>query len=174
MSDDERERLKRSWKEIDAMRDRSFGRPAPLPKGHGTLKGGQAKRYRAQLDRIFAGGGLPEEVMRQAPGLEKIEKTDRQKRIDALLAATTPTEIGQAVDELLAHDPMPEDTELLVKILAHPKGKHAEAALETLIEVLDRGRPTNAGLLKSRIQTLKVMFDEPEIERLADIALALL
>lgn len=175
MSDDEREKPKRSWREIDKMRDGSGGyRRAPLPTSHQTLKGGAAKRYRSQLDRIFAGGGIPDEIKRQAPSLASAEKSASQQRVDDVLRATSPDEIERAVDALLAAQPMPQDPELLVKILAHPKGAHAHEALSALLEVLERGRPANARLLKSRVQALKLTLDDPDIDVLADAALALL
>lgn len=174
MPDDERERPKRSWREIDRARDIKRERTAPLPGTQTTLKGGAAKRYRSQLDRIFAGGGLPDEVKRQAPGFENVEKTARQVLVDAVLAAIAPAEIEQAVDALLATEPMPTDPALLVKVLAHPKQAHAAAALASLLDTLENGRPQNANLLKSRVQSLKLIADDDEVKRLADCVLAML
>jgi hypothetical protein len=175
MSDDERERPKRSWREIDQMRDGSGGyKRAPLPNAGKTLKGGAAKRYRSQLDRMFSGGGIPEEVKRQAPSIGHVEKSARQQLLDDVVKATAPDEIGRAVDALLAAEPMPEDPDLLAKILAHPKGAHASEAVSALLEVLERGRPANARLLKSRVQSLKLTLEDPEFDDLADCALALL
>lgn len=175
MPDDERERPKRSWREADLNRDRAGGgRRAPKPTNQRTLKGGAAKRYMAQLDRVFSGGGLPEQLKQQAPNLGAFQKTEHRVRTDAVLAATSPSEIASAVDELLANHEMPEDAELLAKILAHPKGSHAQPALESLVEILDRGKPANALLLKTRLQSLKLTAEDDEIDRLADIALAML
>ena len=174
MSDDERERPKRSWREIDRARDIKHERTAPLPGAQTTLKGGAAKRYRSQLDRIFAGGSLPDEVKRQAPGFADVEKTAGQELFDALLAAISPAEIEQAVDALLATEPMPSDPALLVKILAHPKQAHAAEALASLLDTLENGRPGNANLLKSRVQSLKLLADDDEVKRLADCVLAVL
>jgi len=176
MSDDERERPKRRFSEMDKIRrDGSDGyRRAPLPTGRQTLKGGAAKRYRNQLDRIFSGGGIPEGIKQQAPSLVGVEKTEAQLHVDAVLKATSPDEIGSAVDALLAAQPMPQDANLLVKILAHPKGTHAREALDALLELLDKGKPGNARLLKSRVQALKLTLDDPDIDDLADCVLAML
>ena len=174
MSDDERQRPRRSWREIDRGRDLGGRRPGPAPTNQGTLKGGAAKRYRSQLDRIFAGGGLPDEIKRQAPSLEGLQASEAQLQVEAVLKASDPVELARAVDALLAVQPMPSDPELLVKILAHPKGTHARQALEQLLEVLESGRPPNARLLKTRLSTLKLLVDDDDVHHLADAALALL
>ncbi|MBN2358414.1 MAG: hypothetical protein JXR83_03115 [Deltaproteobacteria bacterium] len=174
MPDDESERPKRSWREIDRARDLKHERKAPLPSAQTTLKGTAAKRYRSQLDRIFAGGGLPDEIKRQAPGFADVEPTARQQLVDAVLAATSPAEIETAVDALLATEPMPGDPMLLVKILAHPKRAHAKPALASLLDALESGRPQNANLLKSRVQALRLVDDDDDLQRLADCVLALL
>lgn len=174
MSDDERERPRRSWREVDRGRDLGGRRPSAQPTNQGTLKGGAAKRYRSQLDRIFAGGGLPDEIKRQAPSMEGLQPSGPQLLIDAVLKAAEPAELGRAVDALLAAQPMPSDPELLVKILAHPKGAHARPALEQLLEVLEAGRPANARLLKTRVAALKLLVDDDDVHHLADAALALL
>lgn len=175
MSDDQ-ERPKRSWREVDMRKDRASGggRRSPSTQTHNTLKGGAAKRYMAQLDRMFQGGGIPEEVKRHAPAIGMPEKSALQQKRELVLAATTPAEIAASVDALLAEHEMPNDAELLAKILAHPQSKHVEAALNALVDVLDAGKPTNARLLKTRVQTLKLTIEDDDICRLADIALAML
>jgi hypothetical protein len=174
MSDDERERPRRSWREIDRGRDLGGRRPSPQPTNQGTLKGGAAKRYRSQLDRIFAGGGLPDGIKRQAPSLEGLQASAQQLQVEAVLKAASPEEIASTVDALLATQPMPSDPELLVKILAHPQGAHARPALETLLDLLEGGRPANARLLKTRVSALKLLVDDDDVHHLADAALALL
>jgi hypothetical protein len=174
MSDDEKERPKRSWREIDRMRDIKTSRTSPLPTTHSTLKGQAAKRYRSQLDRIFSGGGLPEEIKRQAPAVAvaPAEKSSRQIKIDAVLASVTPEEIATSVDAFLDDQPMPTDPELLAKILSHPKGLYSKPALEHLLETLENGKPTNARLLKTRVQSIKLIDDDEDVQHLATCALA--
>ncbi|MFH1811388.1 MAG: hypothetical protein ABIJ09_21790 [Pseudomonadota bacterium] len=157
---------------MDRGRDLGGQRKAPTPTTHATLKGGAAKRYRSQLDRIFAGGGLPDEIKRQAPSLAGLEASEQQLQIEAVLKASAPEEIQGAVDALLAAQPMPTDPELLVKILAHPQGTHARPALAQLLDTLEKGRPANARLLKTRVAALKLLVDDDDVRHLADAVLA--
>ena len=173
MSDDDRKQ-RRSWREIDRNRDVKSNRGAPAVGSEKTLKGQAAKRYRSQLDKIFAGGALPDSLRQQAPNMASMEKSERHLRAEAVLKASEPKEVQAAVAEMLAHDPMPSDPELLVKVLADSSGKHAISAIESLLEVLESGRPNNARLLKTRLQTLKLTTGDDDIDRLADCAIALL
>lgn len=180
MTRDNDERPRRSWREIDQMRDskRSGGggrsRGGGLSRS-GELRGQAAERYKGQLDRIFSGGGLPDEIIRNAPGLSELSKSESGERLDVLRAATTSKEIEKAVDDILQHDSLPRDADLLAKVLGHPRAKGAVPALELLLDIVQNdGQPENARLLKSKLQTLKLTADDDDVAELVDQLVPLL
>ena len=182
MPRDNDDRPKRSWSEIDKMRDGSrsrSGRGGGRGRGgvsrNGELRGQAAERYKAQLNSIFSGGGVPEEIKRNAPGLAGLEKTEDHERLDAVRKANSPKEIQKAVDAMLAGQDMPQDPEILIKVLAHPRARGAEQALIKLKDLIAaQGKPENARLFKTKLQTLKLTADDDDVNLLVDEILPLL
>ena len=180
MPRDNDDRPRRSWSEIDKMRDgsrsagnRGGGRGGVSKKGE--LRGQAAERYKAQLNSIFSGGGVPDEIMRNAPGLEGLGKTEGHERLDAVRKATSPKDIQKAVDALLAEQDLPREPDVLIKVLAHPRARGAEQALNKLLEYIEAsGKPENARLFKTKLQTLKLTADDDDVSELCDKILPLL
>jgi hypothetical protein len=77
---DDRERPKRSWREIDQMRDRSSPRSPAGDKSGGLPKQVSQKSYRAALDRLFETGGIAKLVADQ----------EQQKRLEEEKAQEQP------------------------------------------------------------------------------------
>src|SRR5687768_707422 len=98
--DDGGDRPKKSWSEIDKMRDKSSHRRDERPGGsQKRLESSQAYRsYKSQLDKIFDGGGLPDALK------SKLEETGvgaeakvRKEKAAAIKEATAPKAIREAV-----------------------------------------------------------------------------
>jgi len=174
--DDDGDRPKKSWREIDAQRDRAGGARKPAaPAGDRPFGGGKhgearSKTYRSQLDRLFQSGGIGKLVTEQdksaAPGSLGGEES-RSKRLAAVAAAVGPADITKAVDAYLdAHD-WPEELEFLSAALEHRSEDVVREALTRLGPALAAGKPRRAATLSGRLRSLEELADDPEIRRQA-------
>lgn len=131
------------------------------PRGKGES---QAYRsYKSKLDRLFDG----EIKLPQATVVEVVRKEEPAKKADAappspvaaeplspkeqLKAAETPDAIAAATRACLAAGGLPNDTELLGKVLLLTDEALFLAGLEALLDAMERGRPKNAKVIVARI-----------------------
>jgi hypothetical protein len=156
---------KRSWKEIDAKRDgartdsRRDDRGPPRQKGESP----HYRNYKSKLDKLFdgqikMGETTAVEVVRPKeepkastplPPMASAPATPRER----LKAATDDAAIVAATKELLPN--LPLDNELLLKVLSQDADPNLYlAALETLLDALEKGRPKNAKLIVARIDVI--------------------
>jgi len=172
--DDDGDRPKKSWREIDAQRDRAGGERRPAaPPGERPFGGGKrgearGKTYRAQLDRLFESGGigkLLDEKERARQGGTGEES--RPKRLAAVLAAVGPADITRAIDAYLKQDGWPEDLEFLSAALEHRSDAIVREALARLAPALAAGKPRRSATLAGRLRTLEELADDPEVLRQA-------
>ncbi len=166
---DDRER--RSWREIDRMRDGTGGgdKPKREPKGRAT----GYSRYKSELNRLFDMGkasGHVSHVMRKAkdtaPGEEGDGGGGRAELVRRCRMAEDAGELVAAVDALLETGPLPDDVELLLRVVDHPKEAVKLDALER-IERLIRRKP-----LKRKaafVQRLYGLEHEAEDRALRDV-----
>jgi 2-succinyl-5-enolpyruvyl-6-hydroxy-3-cyclohexene-1-carboxylate synthase len=175
MSDDKPPREKKSWREIDASRDRSGAKRAP-PSGEGG--GGKradraSKQYRAALDALFDKGNK-EGFQRVAEVLGKGEPAAKQAAAPAddegrralhqkVIAAIGRSEVSRALDRYLAKYPLPDDWELLEQALDHEDPARVEEALAKAEELLAREKPRRARTLIGKLRFLEEAGDRPEL-----------
>ena len=125
--------------------------------GHGSGRKGRREerqptgtgysRYKSQLDRLFESGkagGHVAEVMKRAkasaPAVDGSEGNDdgRAELVRACRLAEDPREFREAVDRLTEAGPLPDDVELLLRVVAHPREEVALDALERIERLMLR------------------------------------
>ena len=144
MPDDDRERPRKSWREIDAQRDRS-SQTTPRGREDKPRPGQRSqKSYRAALDRLFESGGvgklLEGAAAKPAPPDEATETRAKlaAKGCDLVVANQVGgPEGGFATDDnrvtLVTADGLAE--------LEGSKDRLADAILDRIVPVLDARRP---------------------------------
>ena len=163
MAGDDSDRPKKSWREIDAAKDRSLHRRDDRPKmGGKAQQRSQAAQhqYRAALDKLFEGGGasggwskvLPE--MPQDPASE-----GRQELLRAVRAATGRAAVEAAVTALLGRFELPDDPDVLSQVLLHGDDGVVRSALGKLDALVPLRAAAGKAVLRTRLRTLE---DDPD------------
>jgi hypothetical protein len=168
--DDDRERPKKSWREIDQMRDHSTHRKEPRP-GEGPARRGehsQAYRaYKSQLTKLFDGGGaLPDALQKQLEEKGVAEDASRKKTMtDAIIQATTPVSVVAALAAYKAEYGFPEHEEALSKLLDLTDEAILLDTIRTVSTLKVAGRLRRSNALKARLKTVQMTVDAPEVQR---------
>jgi hypothetical protein len=165
MSDD-RDRPKRSWKEIDQMRDGSRRRD---DRPQGPKRGPRSqKSYRAALDRAFSSGAVGQLV--KDKDIESGEELDeaKAKLLRAILDAEDRPTITKAVDAYLAaYESFPADPDVLAKVVQHKNPTRQLEAMEQLEPLLDERAPKRVRALIGHLKLIRDTADDPELETIA-------
>jgi hypothetical protein len=165
MSGDDRDRPKKSWREIDASKDRSSHRKDDRPKA-GTRAAQRSSaaqaQYRSALDKLFDGGGAAPGSgwSKVLPEMPKDPATEgRQELIRAVRTATGRAQVVKAVAALLEKFPLPDDPDVLAQVILHDDDEIVRTALEKLDALLPLRTPSGKAVLGTRLRTLE---DDPD------------
>ncbi|MCB9558268.1 MAG: hypothetical protein H6707_19280 [Deltaproteobacteria bacterium] len=164
MSDD---RPKRSWREIDQMRDGSRGggqreRTQLDPRRQGT--------YRAKLDRLFSSGKIGD-LVQERIGDAADDDPLRSKLLAAIASAEGRGPISKAVDAYLKEHPLPRDVDVLVKVLQHRDEDRQLEAIALLEEICAEEAPKRARSLIGQLKLIRDTGDDPELRQRAEALL---
>jgi hypothetical protein len=185
MGERDRDRPKKSWRDVDAGRDRAGG-----TKPRQDHPGGQAgaerasKQHRAALDELFAKGEVGKlaeklaQPTRQPPGLVDMPKAkaahvepakpvaEDPKSIlrKKILAAIGREEISRAVDRFVKPHGMPEDFEVLEQALEHTKPERIAEALTVLDKMLGREKPKRSKTLAGKLRFIEETSDDTDLK----------
>jgi hypothetical protein len=171
--DDDRDRPRKSWREIDAKRDRSSQTSSRDRDGAKPGKGQQRaqKSYRAALDRLFETGGVAKLLEGAAgkPAAPDEATETRAKLVAKVVAALGPDEVTRAVDGYLAKYPAPpEDFEFLGAMLQHREEPRVAEAMQALTALLDAGlKPKRPRAIAAHLRMIEEVGDEPALRRSA-------
>jgi hypothetical protein len=167
VSDD---RPKKSWREIDAGRDRSGGR-APkrdpdAPSRAKLEKSAAYSKYKANLDKLFTPGGnaLPES-MREKLGPTSPEAQDKRKALDALKATPNEETLAAALEKEVE---LPDDARLLLGLLDIKNEALLVPVLRRLLAIIESGKKPNRMLALQKIDALKNRASEDDVLALCD------
>jgi hypothetical protein len=165
MSDD---RPKKSWKEIDAQRDRSGGStkrrdPEEFAKEKASKSAAYSK-YKSQLDQLFKPGGteLPQQMK------EKLAPATDEQKLNKEAAETlraNPNEQSLAY-YLSTGQPLPEDPRLLTGLLDVKNEELLREVLKALLLLVEAGKKPNRMLLIQRLEALKNWIEGDETKTL--------
>jgi hypothetical protein len=172
--DDDRDRPRKSWREIDAQRDRSNHSAGRDRRDDRPRKSQPSqKTYRAALDRLFESGGLGKLLEKQSgpqPAAPADEAADTRARLMARVRdALGPDDVTKAVDAYLAKfTTPPEDFEFLGTMLQHRAAPRVAEAMEALRGLLDRGlKPKRPRAIAAQLRMIEEVGDDPELTRAA-------
>jgi hypothetical protein len=166
---DDGDRPKRSWREIDKGRDRGFSRSRSKEarEQERVERSPFYEQYKAKVARMFEGGEMPD-ILR-----EKLDPTGALKARDDLLRKIkkVSTEDRKAWAELVTqfvdkHE-LPEDAYLLVDFLDHPKDRVVEKSLDQLDKMIDSGALSATKGPKSidqRLLSLELTGTDPDVQ----------
>lgn len=166
MSDD---RPRKSWRDIDKMRDKSRHRDdRDGPVGLGPRGQRSQKSYRAALDRLFESGRIGELVDQKSPGSEKPSRENRIKLMRQVRDAVGRDEVTRAVDRLVDAFGLPDDWDVLVRVLEHREAPRQLQAMERMDALLEQdARPRRTGALLGQLKMIRDFSGDPDLEDLA-------
>jgi len=167
--DGDEERPKRSWREVDKMRDKGFSRAkARDERSQEKLSRSPVyEQYKAKVSRMFSGGELPDMLR------EKLDPSGEIKARDALLkkikqVATEDRKAwAEAVGDFVQKFEMPEDAYLLVDWLDHPRDPVVERSIARLEELAAAGQLSGTKCPKSidqRLRSLELTGTDPDLQ----------
>ena len=155
--------------------DKRDGRPAPnrvmsSPRARTTTRSDDqaSADHRRKLEAMFSGGGTvsspsAQNGMPTARG-ERVFASPRKSigrspseyriRLERLRIAREPEEIKEAADLFLLHHQLPDDLDVLLKVLQHPSEKILREAMGQVSSLLIQGRVANSVLLNDRLGEL--------------------
>jgi hypothetical protein len=180
------DRPKKSWREIDAQRDRSGGsRPRESFADRIDKKQQMSsKQYRAALDALFEKGGLQKVVeqlqppppqspaqapmaQRSAPEPEAARPTKANEEKLALrkklLEAIGRDVVSRAWNAYVKQCGMPEDFELLEQGLEHNKNDVIAETMTALELLLEREKPRRSKNLSAKLRFIEETIGNTEL-----------
>ena len=164
---DDADREKRSWRDIDKMRDGS--RHAPDGRGAPGEKKARATaaygKYKSELNKLFDKGGLAEkfkDVLGEGDG------SAQTKDLKALRAAEGPAFFALLASYMATHG-MPVAVDVLARATTAEDLAIVKGAVKTLAEhAADARIPGRAAMLE-RLRTLCMTARDPELDALVEM-----
>lgn len=163
------DRPRKSWKEIDRARDGSGhrdDRDRPSPGGPRRTQRSQ-KSYRAALDRLFDSGKIGALMPKDGETAGAEGDAGRTTLLRQLEAAEGRDAITKAVDAFVRSYALPDDVDLLTKVLEHRDPQQQLTALRALLRMTEGDRPRRTRGLVGKLKLIREMADDPEIADLA-------
>jgi hypothetical protein len=164
-SNDDGDKPRRTWREIDKNRNKSsHTRLTSSDRDRDRFEKSTAySRYKQNLEKVFSGGELSESMR------DRLDPTGSGKARDALLKKVREAEdtksFAEAIDALLAQGDFPDDPYLLDRSLDHPKPPVVLKALAQLAALSADGKLAKPpASLKQRLASLELTHDDPEVQ----------
>ena len=166
MSDDDRPRPKKSWREIDKMRDGTGGgsrrRDAHERERFESSTG--YTKYKNNLERLFSGGAPLPEHLRGAQDEAEVARDEERKKLYAIEDGKA---FHAAASEYLKKNPLPDDPRLLDRLLGHPDDEVVEKSLTRLEELHKAGTLKVPPALTQRLASVEIDSGDPKLRRRA-------
>jgi len=168
VTDDEKPKRTKSWREIDKMRDHSGG--SSRRDSHERERFEQSTgytKYKTNLDRLFSGGGaaLPEHLRQNTDPTDAVAEKDEERK--KLYAIEDSKVFYAAATEFLKTHELPDDPRILDRLLMHPDEKILEKALARLEELHKAGTLKVPPALVQRLSSVEIDSGDPKIRRRA-------
>ena len=165
MKDDDRPRQKKSWREIDKMRDRSGGSTRRDQRERDSFERSTGyTKYKTNLERLFSGGApLPDHLKGKTGEGDEAGDEERKK----LFAIEDPKAFYAAATEYLKANELPSDPRLLDRLLGHPDEDTVEKALGRLEELHKAGTLKAPPALPNRLASVELDSGDPKIRKRA-------
>jgi hypothetical protein len=165
VTDDEKPKRTKSWREIDKMRDRSGGSTRRDSRERERFESSTGyTKYKTNLERLFSGGAQLPEHLRGAQDQAEAERDEERKK---LYAIEDPKAFYAAASEFLRKNALPDDARLLDRLLGHPDEDVMEKALTRLEELHKAGSLKVPPALTQRLASVEIDSGDPRIRKRA-------
>ena len=166
MASEDDDRPKRSWREIDAMREKSGQRRDERASPSGRGERSQAYRsYKTQLNRLFDGGALPEALGGKLEESGIAREAKQKKELAAVVvAAKSTTAMQSALAQYQAAFGPPDEEEVLATLLGTDNEAMVLEAIAGIGRLQSDGRLKRGASLKARIKTAQMTVDSPRVK----------
>ena len=166
---------KPSWRERDRRNDSSAHRRDERPSG-GRRRNNRVESataaYKRKLDAFFDQGVVPEHLKDKLPAGESEGPSERQKHIRAIRSSKTGRALEKAVDALRKDFGLPDDMEILLRVLEHSKDPVLLDAITRIEAYIETGQQVpKKKLFAQRLAGLEYSSFDPRVQRKA-VALA--
>ena len=167
MTDDEKPKRTKSWREIDKMRDRGGSSRRDSRERETFQQSTGYTKYKTNLERLFSGGGasLPEHLREKTDPTGEISAKDEERK--KLYAIEDPKAFYAAASEFLKANELPDDPRLLDRLLMHPDEEILEKALTRLEELHRAGTLKVPPALNQRLASVEIDSGDPRIRKRA-------
>jgi hypothetical protein len=168
VTDDEKPKRTKSWREIDKMRDRSGGSPRRNDRERERFENSTGyTKYKTNLDRLFSGGGatLPEHLREKTDPTGAIAEKDEERK--KLYAIEDSKAFYAAASEFLKKNDLPDDPRILDRLLMHPDEEILEQALGRLEALHRAGTLKVPPALTQRLASVEIDSGDPKIRKRA-------
>ncbi len=178
----ERDRPKKSWRDIDRSRDRSVHRREAEERARRqqeTARANAAQReYRNALEALFAPkteeaqpAPLPKTAARivlpPAPNTDP-KHAERRRLLAKLASAAGPASISRIADDFFAQGfDLPDDQEIYLQMLEHVDEARVRDAIGALTRLLAGELPKRKPVLEQRLRRIEEHAEEPETREAA-------
>jgi len=161
-----------SWRDRDRRNDQSQHRRGERPGGGrgGPRVESATAAYKRKLDKFFDEGVVPEHLKDKLPAAGGVDEgpSERQQFIRTIRKAKTGRELEKAVDALRRDFGLPEDMEILLRVLEHSKDPVLLDALGLIEAHIDSGQQVpKKKLFAQRLAGLEYSSFDPRVQRKA-------
>jgi len=162
-----------SWRDLDRKRDQSAHRRDERPgRGRSPRVESATAAYKRKLDAFFDQGVVPEHLKDKLPAGADEGPGPRQVLLRDIRDAKTARALEKAVDTLRRDFGLPDDMEILLRVLEHSKDPVLLEALELIEAYIESGQqvPRKQRFVQ-RLKGLEFSSFDPRVQRKA-VALA--
>ncbi len=159
---------KKSWRDIDKGKDGSAHRRVERP-GSDPYSRKTNKSYRAELDQFFDKGVVSNRIQgvikESGNGPEKPNESNQAKikLIRKVRQAETFDGFVNAVNELRTTFGLPNDADVLTRVLEHPDNSAVVEALDALCGMSKRLKLIDIKAISARLDTLEAVSDDSAV-----------
>lgn len=158
----------KSWRDTDRMRESNNSVGGGRFRIH-TPTG--SRGYKNDLNKLFDKGEMPDRFksMLNEVGSSSAEGAERQKMLREARQAEASEEFFAICSDFIQKYELPDDQQLLMRMLDHPDESVVQKALEQLLD-LDGRRPLQKRrLLAARLQTLEQVATQERTHELVKL-----
>ena len=169
MSAHDDDRPKKSWREIDAGKNKSNHRTGGGGAKPDRMANSQAYRsYKTQLNKLFDGGAeLPDALKEKLQDSGMVEAAKAKKAAtQAVLDAMSPRKLRKTFKAYRAEYGFPEESGLLNKLLESDDEDLLIEIFEVIERLVGEGELKAGSAMKARIKSALILVDAPEVQNL--------
>lgn len=164
---------KKSWRDLDRQRDKSRHTGSDRQRKESSKSQAASASYKRDLDNLFKSGGhVPERFKEIVDTLAPEEGSEEAEWVEAVKVLRETDSFRDFAMEARkfrrAGHRLPDDEDLLIRMLDLPDERTVQAVLEHVISMERRRGFDRKAPLKNRISTIRSIAEDPRTEELLD------